>query len=193
MDLLKQRILKDGKVLDGDILKVDSFINHQIDPLLAFETGREFYQRFQNTHTQIDKILTIETSGIAFALCAGYHFNVPVVFAKKHAGRNMSLDVYQGKVYSYTKRTEYTISIAKQFLSPGENILVIDDFLANGQAVLGLLDIARQACANLSGVGIVIEKGFQPGGKMLRSQGVRVESLVVIDSLKDNNISFREA
>ena len=178
--------------LDGDIPKVDSFINHQIDPLWPSKQAGNFTNGFK-IHTQIDKILTIETSGIAFALCAGYHFNVPVVFAKKHAGRNMSLDVYQGKVYSYTKRTEYTISIAKQFLSPGENILVIDDFLANGQAVLGLLDIARQACANLSGVGIVIEKGFQPGGKMLRSQGVRVESLVVIDSLKDNNISFREA
>lgn len=191
MDLLKQRILQDGKVLDGNILKVDSFINHQIDPKLAFEIGKEFCRRFHDA--KIDKILTIETSGIAFALCAGYHLNVPVVFAKKQAGRNMSSDVYQGKVYSYTKETEYTISISRQFLCPGERLLLIDDFLANGQAMLGLIDIAAQANTHVDGVGIVIEKGFQPGSKILRNQGVRVESLVVIDSFNDNKIIFREA
>ncbi|MBP7176407.1 MAG: xanthine phosphoribosyltransferase [Thermoclostridium sp.] len=191
MEMLKQRILQDGKVLQGDILKVDSFINHQIDPRLAFEIGNEFYRRFYDTH--IDKILTVETSGIAFALCAGIHFNVPVVFAKKKAGRNMSPDVYQGKVHSYTKQTDYIISVSKRFLCTGESVLIIDDFLANGQAVMGLMDITRQADAVVSGVGIVIEKGFQPGSQILRSQGVRLESLVVIDSFQDKNIVFREA
>ena len=191
MELLKQRILQDGKVLDGNILKVDSFINHQIDPKLAFEIGKEFHRIFQDT--EIDKILTIETSGIAFALCAGYYFNLPVVFAKKQAGRNMSCDVYKGKVYSFTKETEYTISVAHQFLSPGERLLLIDDFLANGQAIMGLMDIAKQAKATVSGVGIVIEKGFQPGSTLLRDLGVRLESLVVIESFKDKKIIFREA
>jgi xanthine phosphoribosyltransferase len=191
MELLKQRILQDGKVLQGDILKVDSFINHQIDSKLAFEIGHEFYKRFSDAH--IDKILTIETSGIAFALCAGIHFDVPVVFAKKQAGRNMSPEVYQGKVHSYTKQTDYVISVSKRFLCAGESVLIIDDFLANGQAVMGLMDITGQAGAVVSGVGIVIEKGFQPGSQILRSQGVRLESLVVIDSFQDNNIIFREA
>jgi len=191
MELLKQRIMRDGKVLDGNILKVDSFINHQIDPKLAFEIGKEFSRRFQDI--RIDKILTIETSGIAFAVCAGYHINVPVVFAKKQAGRNMSPDVYRGRVYSYTKETEYTISVSRQFLFPGEKVLLIDDFLANGQAILGLMDIAGQARSEVAGVGIVIEKGFQPGSQILRSQGVRLESLVVIESLKNKKIVFREA
>ncbi|NLM09553.1 MAG: xanthine phosphoribosyltransferase [Clostridiaceae bacterium] len=191
MESLKQRILKDGRILDGNILKVDSFINHQIDPRLAFDIGREFYNRFAGV--RIDKILTIETSGIAFALCAGYHFNVPVVFAKKHSGINMSSDVYQSKVHSYTKQTDYTISVSEQFLSSGENLLIIDDFLANGQAVLGLINIASQAKCKVSGVGIVIEKDFQPGSKILRSLGIRVESLAVIESLKNNKIIFREA
>ncbi|NLX77775.1 MAG: xanthine phosphoribosyltransferase [Clostridiaceae bacterium] len=191
MESLKQRVLKDGRILDGNILKVDSFINHQIDPRLAFDIGKEFYNRFKNA--EIDKILTIETSGIAFAVCAGYHFNVPVVFAKKRAGLNMSSEVYQSKVYSYTKQTCYTISVSRQFLSPGENLLIIDDFLANGQAVSGMIDIAKQAGAKIAGAGIVIEKSFQPGGEILRSLGIRVESLVIIDSLKNNKIIIREA
>lgn len=191
MESLKQRILKDGRIVDGNILKVDSFINHQIDPQLAFDIGKEFYNRFINT--KIDKILTIETSGIAFALCAGYHFKVPVVFAKKYKGKNMSPEVYQSQVHSYTKQTDYTISVSRQFLSPGENLLIIDDFLANGQAVLGLVDIANQAKSNVSGVGIVIEKGFQPGSKIIRSLGIRVESLAVIESFNNNQIIFKEA
>ena len=191
MESLKQRILKDGCVIDGNILKVDSFINHQIDPQLAFDIGKEFYNRFKNT--KIDKILTIETSGIAFALCAGYHFNVPVVFAKKCKGSNMSPEVYQSKVHSYTKQIDYTISVSKKYLTSSENLLIIDDFLANGQAILGLLDIAGQAKANVSGVGIVIEKGFQPGSKILRNLGIRVESLVVIESFINNQIIFKEA
>lgn len=191
MELLKQRIIQDGKVLDGNILRVDSFINHQIDPKLAFEIGKEFCRRFQDI--KIDKILTIETSGIAFAVCAGYHMNVPVVFAKKQTGRNMSPDVYKGRVYSYTKETEYTISVSRQFLSPGERILLIDDFLANGQAMLGLIDIAGQARSEVAGVGIVIEKGFQSGSQILRSRGIRLESLVVIESFNNKQIVFREA
>jgi len=191
MESLKQRILNEGRVIDGNILKVDSFINHQIDPLLAFEIGEEFYNRFKNA--RVDKILTVETSGIAFALCTGYHFSVPVVFAKKYKGINMSEEVYQSKVHSFTKQTDYIISVSKQYLSHGENILIIDDFLANGQASLGLIDIAGQAGCNVAGVGIVIEKGFQQGSKILRSLGIRVESLAVIDSFNNNKIIFREA
>ncbi len=190
MELLKQRILQEGKVLDGNILKVDSFINHQIDPVLANEIGREFFIRFKDLH--IDKILTIETSGIAFALFTAYHFNVPLLFAKKQAGKNMSPDVYNSLVYSYTKETEYNISVSRQYLSSGEKILLIDDFLANGQAILGLLDIANQAGASVMGAGIVIEKGFQPGSKILRNQGIRLESLVVIESFNDKKIIFGE-
>ncbi|MDD4296499.1 MAG: xanthine phosphoribosyltransferase [Ruminiclostridium sp.] len=190
MELLKQRILQEGKVLDGNILKVDSFINHQIDPVLANEIGREFFIRFKDLH--IDKILTIETSGIAFALFTAYHFNVPLVFAKKQAGKNMSHGVYNSLVYSYTKETEYNISVSRQYLSSGEKILLIDDFLANGQAILGLLDIANQAGASVMGAGIVIEKGFQPGSKILRNQGIRLESLVVIESFNDKKIIFGE-
>ncbi len=191
MELLKQRIIQDGKVLDGGILKVDSFLNHQIDPHLAFEIGKEFHRRFQDT--KIDKVLTIESSGIAFALCTAYQFGVPVVFAKKRSGKNMSPGVYQGKVYSFTKEKEYTISVSRQYITRGDNILLIDDFLANGQAVLGLMDISGQAGAKINGVGIVIEKGFQPGSKILRSQGIRLESLVVIESFQNKKIIFREA
>lgn len=190
MDLLRQRILKEGIVLDGNILKVDSFINHQIDPVLAYEIGLEFYKRFSDL--KIDKVLTIETSGIAFALFTAYHFRVPLVFAKKHQGKNMLEDVYCSKVYSYTKEKEYTISVSCRYVYPGDRILLVDDFLANGQALLGLIDIAKQAGASVLGAGIVIEKGFQPGGKVLRNQGIRLESLVVIDSFKDRKIIFRE-
>ncbi len=191
MEVLKQRILKDGHVLEDNILKVDSFLNHQIDPHLASDIGKEFYNRFKDT--KVDKILTIETSGIAFALCAGYFFNVPIIFAKKHNGANMSTDVYQNNVHSYTKNIDYTISLSKQFLHSGDNLLIIDDFLAKGQAVLGLMDIANQANANVSGVGIVIEKAFQSGSEILRNLGVRLESLAVIESLNNNKIIFREA
>lgn len=191
MESLKQRILEEGRIADGDILMVDSFINHQIDPQLAFEIGNEFFNRFKDQ--KIDKILTIETSGIAFALCTGYHFKVPVVFAKKHKGANMPPEVYQSIVHSYTKNTDYTISVSKKFLSPGENILIIDDFLANGQAALGLIDITKQSKSNVCGVGVVIEKGFQSGRKILRNLGIHVESLAVIESFNNNKIKFREA
>ncbi|AGC68574.1 xanthine phosphoribosyltransferase Xpt [Thermoclostridium stercorarium subsp. stercorarium DSM 8532] len=190
MESLKQRILKDGVIIDGNILKVDSFLNHQIDPRLAFDIGKEFYNRFKNA--RVDKILTVETSGIAFAVCTGYNFNVPVVFAKKYNGLNMSPEVYRSKIRSYTKQTDYIISVSKEYLSSNENILIIDDFLANGQAVLGLIDIANQAKCNITGVGIVIEKGFQQGGQILRNLGIRLESLAVIESFNNNKIIFRE-
>lgn len=191
MEVLKQRIIKDGHVLEGNILKIDSFLNHQIDPQLAFDIGKEFHNRFKGL--KVDKILTIETSGIAFAVCAGYHFNVPVVFAKKYNGGNMSTDIYQSKVHSYTKNTDYVISVSKQFLHSNESILIIDDFLAKGQAVLGLIDIANQANANVTGVGVVVEKAFQLGGQTLRNLGIRLESLAVIESLSNKKIIFREA
>ncbi|NLY18141.1 MAG: xanthine phosphoribosyltransferase [Clostridiaceae bacterium] len=190
MDLLKQRILQEGIVLDGNILKVDSFINHQIDPILADEIGREFYKRFKDM--KIDKILTIETSGIAFALFTAYHFKAPLVFAKKYPGKNISDEIYSSRVYSYTKQKEYTISVSCRYISSGDRILLIDDFLANGQAILGLIDIAKQAGASVLGAGIAIEKGFQPGGKILRNQGIRLESLVAIESFNDKKIIFRE-
>lgn len=190
MEFLKQRILQEGKVLVGNILKVDSFINHQIDPILANEIGLEFYRRFKDS--EIDKILTVETSGIAFALFTAYHFNVPLVFAKKQPGRNTSPDVYNKIVYSYTKETEYTMSVSRQYILLGEKILLIDDFLANGQAMLGLADIVNQAGAHVQGAGIVIEKGFQLGSKILQDRDIRLESLVVIESLNDKKIIFRE-
>lgn len=190
MELLKQRILKEGTVLSGQIIKVDAFLNHQIDVELLDAMGQEFYQRFK--HLKVDRILTIEASGIALAISAARFFKVPVVFAKK-AQINISHDqVYTSQVLSYTKKSEVTISISKAYLNAQENILIIDDFLAHGQAVLGLLDIIQQAQAHCVGIGIAIEKGFQVGGKHLREQGHLVESLAIIETIDDQTIQFRD-
>lgn len=189
MDLLKTKILTDGTVKNGEILKVDNFLNHQIDVGLLCEIGKEFKKRFEDV--KIDKILTIESSGIAIAAIAAQYFDfVPVVFAKKTESANLDDDIYKSRVYSFTKNKEYDVMVSKNYINPGENILVIDDFLAKGGAVLGLMDILSQAGANLAGVGIVIEKSYQDGSVILREKGVRLESLVRVESLEDKSIRF---
>ena len=189
MELIKERIKKNGKVIGEDILKVDSFLNHQIDVQLFQEIGKEFKKRF-NTE-KITKILTVEASGIGVAcITAQYFDNVPVVFAKKYIARNLAADVYESKVFSYTKGTEYLIRVDKEYLNPDDNVLIIDDFLANGKAVAGLMDIVRQAGARVAGVGIVIEKSFQGGRTAILQENVRLESLARIQSLADGQITF---
>lgn len=189
MELLKKRICKDGKVIGEDILKVDSFLNHQMDVQLFQEIGKEFKKRFEAE--EISKILTVEASGIGVAcITAQYFNNVPVVFAKKYIARNLDAEVYESKVFSYTKGTEYFIRVAKEYLKPEDNVLIIDDFLAQGSAVTGLLDIVRQAGARVAGVGIVIEKSFQEGRETILKNNVRLESLVRIRSLAGGKIDF---
>lgn len=189
MELLKQKILSDGSVIDGRILKVDSFINHQLDIELFNEIGREFKIRFAGK--KVTKILTIESSGIAIASIAAQHFRVPVVFAKKHEALNIDPDTYHSKVYSFTKDKQYDVRVSKKYLGSNESILIIDDFLANGQAAAGLVDIVKQSRAELVGVGIVIEKGFQPGRAVLEKLGVRVESLVIVESMAEGKVIFK--
>lgn len=189
MELLKQRIINDGTVRGEDVIKVDSFLNHQIDIELLNEIGKEFKERFQTE--KIDKILTIEASGIAIAVIAAQHFNVPVVFAKKTESKNLDNDTYESSVHSYTKDKTYTIRVSKRYLNEGENILIIDDFLAKGKAAEGLIDIINKAKCNVMGVGIVIEKGFQNGGDNIRNQGVKLESLAIVESIEDGKIVFR--
>lgn len=189
MQLLKEKILKEGRALNGHILKVDSFLNHQIDIELLNEIGKEFKKRFQDKN--VTKILTVEASGIAIAVITAQYFNVPVVFAKKTESKTLDKEVYEGSVYSYTKAQHYKIRVSKGFLAKGDNVLVVDDFLANGQAILGLKEIIDAAGANLVGVGIVIEKGFQKGGSLLREAGIHIESLAIVDSLEEDKITFR--
>lgn len=189
MKLLEEKILSCGTVLPGNILKVDSFLNHQLDVALLSELGKEFYRLFSDNN--ITKILTVEASGIPIACFAAQHFNVPVVFAKKGHHKNIGNDVYTAEVFSFTKGTSYTIFVSKKYLSADDNVIIIDDFLANGQAVLGLKKIIEDAGASLQGVGIAIEKGFQNGGKQIREQGIPLKSLAIIDSMTDDSISFR--
>lgn len=188
MKLLHDKIMQEGKVLSSSVLKVDSFLNHQIDPMLMKEIGHEFANRFSDQ--VITKILTIESSGIAPSVMLGLEIGAPVVFARKRKSLTLSDYLFSSKVHSFTKNETNDISVSRNFLNAEDNVLIVDDFLANGEAVKGLLDIAAQAGANVVGVGIVIEKGFQDGGKLLRQQGVRVESLAIIDSLEDGNVTF---
>lgn len=188
MQLLKDMILAKGRVRGESILKVDSFLNHQIDVGLMNEIAKEFKERFKDA--SITKILTIEASGIAVACFVGQQFGVPVLFAKKTESKNLDNETYESQVYSFTKDKYYTIRVSKSYLSAEDNVLIIDDFLANGQAALGLLDLVKQSGAVLSGVGIVIEKGFQEGGRHLREQGIRLVSLAVIRSMQSGKIVF---
>lgn len=189
MEELKQRILNDGRLLDGFILKVDNFLNHQLDTRLLDNMGKAFAARFKGQ--KVDKILTIEASGIAIATVASRHFDyVPVVFAKKTQSLNLDTEAFESEVFSYTKQQSYKVRVSHRYIHEGENILVLDDFLAHGNAAIGLIDITKQAKANLMGVGIVIEKGFQDGGKTLRAQGVKLESLAILKSIKDGTIEF---
>ena len=191
MQLLKDRILKDGIVKEGNVLKVDSFLNHQMDISLFEEIGKEFKKRFEGE--SINKILTIEASGIGIACIAARYFNVPVVFAKKSKTKNIAGDVYTSRVESFTHGRIYDIMVSKDFLNSDDRVLLIDDFLANGCALEGLAELVRSAGATLVGAGIVIEKGFQRGGDLLRSKGIRVESLAIIDRMDESgSITFRD-
>lgn len=188
MDLLKERIILEGRTVGEEIIKVDSFLNHQIDAELFMAMGKEFRRLFDSE--KITKLLTVEASGIAIATVAALEFGVPVVFAKKTQSKNLDKDIYSSKVFSFTKQTTYDVMVSKRYLTSDDHVLILDDFLANGKAALGLIDIAKQAGATVEGVGIVIEKGFQPGGKILREQGIKVESLAVIDRIIDGKIRF---
>lgn len=191
MEQLKSKILQEGKVLSDTVLKVDSFLNHQIDPELMQEVGKEFAKRFEDAG--ITKILSIESSGIAPATMAGLYLGVPVIFARKRKSLTLTDHLFSADVYSFTKKETNEISVSKDFLKKDDTVLLIDDFLANGQAVHGLVDIIEQAEATLAGVGIVIEKGFQQGGSEIRNQGIRVESLAIVDSLENGEIFFRNS
>jgi len=190
MQLLKDRIRRDGITIDNRIIKVDNFLNHQLDIRLFNEMGKEFRRLFSDA--SVNKILTVEASGIGIACITAQYFDVPVVFARKTISSNLDVDTYQAPVYSYTKDTHYTIRVAKQYLNPEDHVLIIDDFLANGNAVCGMLDIVLAAGAKIAGIGIVIEKSFQGGRKKLEPYNVRIESLAIIDSLFDGKITFAE-
>ena len=181
MEELKQRIVKDGRLKEGNILKVDSFLNHQMDIDLFNKMGQEFYRLFEKD--LVNKILTIEASGIGIACVAAQHFGVPVVFAKKAKSVNIDGDVWATKIESFTHKRVYDVIVSKKYLGPQDHVLIIDDFLANGCALQGLLRLVREAGAAVEGVGIAVEKGFQRGGELIRAQGVRVESLAVVDAM----------
>ena len=181
MQLLKDRIRKDGKIKEGNVLKVDSFLNHQMDVKLFQEIGKEFKRRFEGE--EITKILTIEASGIGIACVAAEVFDVPVVFAKKTQTKNIAGDVYTTKVESFTHGRVYDIIVSREFLGKGDKVLLIDDFLANGKALEGLAELVKKSGAELVGAGVVIEKGFQVGGDIIRSKGIHLESLAIVESM----------
>ncbi|MGI5881059.1 MAG: xanthine phosphoribosyltransferase [Syntrophomonadaceae bacterium] len=189
MKRLKRRILDEATVIGTDILKVDNFLNHQVDVEFLTEIGAEFYKRFGPE--QVTKILTVESSGIAVACMTAPFFKTPVIFAKKVESRNLVDDTYSSEVYSYTRDKTYRIHVSRNYLSAHDKVLIIDDFLANGKAAQGLIDIVNQAGADLVGVGIVIEKGFQEGGNQLRLSGVKLESLAIIADMNENRIIFQ--
>lgn len=191
MNFLEERIVKDGIVREGNVLKVDSFLNHQIDVPLLEQIGAEFKKRF--TGKKITKILTIEASGIGIACIVARYFNVPVLFAKKTQSVNIDGDKYCADVYSFTHKCTNHIFVSKKYINKGEKILIIDDFLANGAALLGLTEICRQAEAEVSGIGIAIEKGFQDGGKIIREKGFQLESIAIVDAMdpETGKITFR--
>ena len=192
MKLLEDRIRRDGIVKEGNVLKVDSFLNHQMDINLFNEMGKEFKRLFADCN--INKILTIEASGIGIACIAAQHFNVPVVFAKKAQSINIDGEVYSTKIQSFTHNKVYDVIVSKKYINPEDHILIIDDFLANGCALEGLTDLVRSAGATVEGIGICIEKGFQKGGDIIRSKGIRLESLAIVESMNsaDGTIEFRE-
>lgn len=188
MKLLEDRILKDGVVKTGNVLKVDSFLNHQMDIELFNEMGKEWKRLFADE--KITKILTIESSGIGMAVIAAQYFGVPVVFAKKSQTLNLDGDLYTTKVESFTHGRVYDVVVSKKFIKEEDNVLIIDDFLANGNALLGLTHIVEQAGAHVAGIGIGIEKRYQGGGDMMRAKGYKVESLALIESMSENDINF---
>lgn len=192
MNFLEERIVKDGIVKEGNVLKVDSFLNHQMDISLFNQMGAEFKKRFEGKN--INKILTIEASGIGIACVAAMHFNVPVVFAKKSKSINIDGDMYIAEVESFTHKCKNQVIVSKKFLSENDHVLIIDDFLANGCALQGLISIIKQAGGTVEGIGIAIEKGFQNGGKIIRNLGYQLESLAIVDSMDaaTGTVKFRE-
>ena len=192
MNFLEERILKDGIIKEGNVLKVDSFLNHQMDIDLFNEIGREFKKRFEGK--EINKILTIEASGIGIACIAAQHFHVPVVFAKKSQSINLVGEMLVAEVESFTHKCKNNVIVAKKFLNPEDKVLIIDDFLANGCALQGLIQIVQSAGASVEGIGIVIEKGFQSGGRIIRNLGFQLESLAIIEKMNaaDGSVVFRE-
>jgi len=191
MQILKDKILSQGKVLPGNILNVGSFLNQQVDIELYNEIGKEFYRRFSDDH--VSRILTIEASGIGIACITAQYFNVPVVFARKFRAKNLDSNLYFTEITSYTHGIDYTITVPRDYLNPDDFVLLIDDFLANGCALEGLVALVKIAGASLVGAGAVIEKGFQQGGKRIRGMGIRLESLAIIDSMSpEEGIKFRE-
>lgn len=188
MVLMEERIRRDGVVKEGNILKVDSFLNHQMDPVLYRAMGEEFYRLFAGEG--VNKILTIEASGIGIACVTAQVFGCPALFAKKSKTKNLDGEVFTAQVESFTHGGCYTVMVSKKFLGPGDRVLILDDFLAKGNALAGLVDIVEQSGASLAGCGIAIEKGFQEGGRRLRERGIRVESLAVIDRMEDGEITF---
>ncbi len=189
MELMEQRILSEGKVLPGGILKVGSFLNQQIDTRLLMEIGREFARLYRDAG--VTKILTIESSGIAIAAAVGIAMDVPVVFAKKHRSSNVDGSAYTAIVHSYTHNADYTVVVSSDYLRPEDNVLLVDDFLANGKALQGLTQLVNAAGATLVGAAVAIEKGFQGGGDALRAEGIRVESLAILSRMDENGIEFR--
>lgn len=192
MNFLEERILKDGIIKEGNVLKVDSFLNHQMDIDLFNEIGHEFKKRFEGK--EINKILTIEASGIGIACIAAQHFHVPVVFAKKSQSINLEGEMLVAEVESFTHKCKNNVIVAKKFLNPEDKVLIIDDFLANGCALQGLIQIVQSAGASVEGIGIVIEKGFQSGGRIIRNLGFQLESLAIIEKMdvEDGSVVFRE-
>lgn len=192
MNFLEERIVKDGIVKEGNVLKVDSFLNHQMDISLFNQMGAEFKKRFEGKN--INKILTIEASGIGIACVVAMHFNVPVVFAKKSKSINIDGDMYIAEVESFTHKCKNQVIVSKKFLNEDDHVLIIDDFLANGCALQGLISIINQAGGTVEGIGIAIEKGFQNGGKIIRNLGYQLESLAIVDSMdaEKGTITFKE-
>ncbi len=192
MNFLEERIVKDGIVREGNVLKVDSFLNHQMDIALFDEMGKEWKRRFEGK--KISKILTIEASGIGIACIAAQHFGVPVVFAKKAKSINLEGEMYVAEVESFTHKCKNQVIVSKKFLSPEDHVLIIDDFLANGCALQGLIQIVQSAGATVEGIGIAVEKGFQAGGRMIRNLGFHLESLAIVEDMDSNTgkITFRE-
>ncbi|WP_163100943.1 xanthine phosphoribosyltransferase [Peribacillus alkalitolerans] len=191
MKLLKDKIIQEGRVLSSTVLKVDSFLNHQMDPELMSEIGKEFVSRFKDE--EITKVLTIESSGIGPALMTALELKVPMIFARKRKSLTLTEDLLTAQVYSFTKQEENTITISSSFINEGDRILIVDDFLANGQAALGLINLVEQAGAIPVGIGIVIEKAFQDGAELLNDRGIKVESLARIASLENNSVIFLDS
>lgn len=192
MNVLEERIIKDGIVKEGNVLKVDSFLNHQMDIELFNQMGKEFKRRFEGK--KINKVLTIEASGIGIACIVAQHFQAPVVFAKKAKSINLEGEMYVAEVESFTHKCKNQIIVSQKFLGPEDHVLIIDDFLANGCALQGLIQIVQAAGGTVEGIGIAIEKGFQPGGKMIRNLGYQLESLAIVDDMdwQTGTIKFRE-